>query len=398
MAFVLTVAAAQAQTYTVLHNFTDGTDGNTPRAGLSIDAAGNLYGTATFGGSSDNGTVFELVHRGSHWSYALLHTFQGGNDGAIPVTRVVFGPDGSLYGTTLSGGEFRLGTVFNLRPPVRTCLTAFCPWTESIIHSFGINGGNDDGDSPEGDVIFDPAGNLYGTTSQGGHNFGGTAYQLTPSNGAWTEAVLSYLPGVGSALSGLLLDPAGNLYGTGYLPNSGTIYELESPGWNLHIRHMFTVGLDGSDPNTALISDSAGNLYGSTEDGSPSGEGTVFEVSPGQEFWPLTTLYRFTSGDQNYGGGTYGSLVMDSAGNLYGTTHSGGAYKFGSVFKLTHSNGTWIYTSLYDFCAGGYPCADGSYPWSNVTFDRQGNLYGTASSGGTGCNFGGCGVVWEITP
>ena len=396
--FVLTLIStqpAQAQTYTVLHSFSGGGDGSFPSAGLTIDAAGNLYGTAYFGGNG-NGTVFELVHRNSRWMFATLYIFQGGHDGALPGGRVIFGPDGSLYGNTVNGGGNTFGTVFNLKPPVRTCLQVFCPWMINIIHTF-TDIGPTTGFAPMGDVVFDPAGNLYGTTSQGG-NGNGMAYKLTPSNGSWTGTVLSFLPGAGVPFAGLTLDQAGNLYGAGYIPNSGTVYELTTPNWNLDLLHVFSFNVDGSDPFGGLIFDQSGNLYGGTLCGGANGEGTIYELSPSHGSWTRTTLYSFTTGDQNYCGGPYATLVMDSAGNLYGTTHSGGAYKFGSVFKLTHANGAWTYTSLHDFCAGGIPCTDGAYPFSNVIFDRQGNLYGTASYGGANSGEFSSGVVWKITP
>ncbi len=400
-ALIVLATPAQAQTYSMLHSFTHGADGAFPIAGLTMDAAGNLYGTAYYGGSAPNcfycGTVFKLAPKGSGWIFTTLYSFNG-QDGALPGARVIFGPGGSLYGTTVYGGTGHCpGTVFSLRPQARACQTASCPWAETVLYNFCSNNPYDGWDA--NDIAFDPAGNLYGTTSQGGPTGHGVVYELTPSNGSWTETVIYGVPnGSGVPYSGVILDQTGNLYGTGYIGDSGTVYELTTPGWGYQLLHQFSIG-DGFDPFGGLIFDKSGNLYGGTLCGGSSGEGTVYEMSPSNGAWTLTTLYNFTTGDPNYCGGPYASLVMDAAGNLYGTTHSGGAYKYGSVFKLTPSNGGWTYTSLHDFCAGGPPCSDGAYPFSNVVFDSKGNLYGTASQGGAyGSGEYEGGVVWKITP
>ena len=170
----------------------------------------------------------------------------------------------------------------------------------------------------------------------------------------------------------------------------GTIYELIPAGltWTERILYSFQGTSDGEYPYSGLIFDQAGNLYGTTCCGGPGGVGTVFEFTPSNG--TLTTLYS------NFGGygGPYGSLTMDAAGNLYGTTEEGGAYSFGSVFKLTPGSGGWTYTSLHDFCAGGYPCSDGAFPFGGVALDADGNVYGTTTAGGTAYS----GVIWEITP
>jgi uncharacterized repeat protein (TIGR03803 family) len=391
--FALAVAV-QAQTFTVLHGFSGTNDGSFPVAGLTIDGGGNLYGTAYFGGSGYDGpgTVFKLSPKGSGWIFAKLYGFHGANDGGNPGSRVIFGPNGSLYGTTVFGGTGGVGTVYSLRPAAGACLTALCPWSETVLYNFVQYTGWD-----ANDIVFDSAGNLYGTTSQGGPN-DGIVYELAPNNGTWVETTLNTMKGVGPPMSGVILDQAGNLYGTTYIGDGGTVYELTNPNWNLQRLHLFTYA-DGSDPFGALIFDKSGNLYGGTLCGGANGEGTIYELSPSNGGWTLTTLYNFTKGDQNYCGGPYGSLVMDASGALYGTTHSGGAYEMGSVFKLAPSQGGWVYTSLHDFCAGGGSCSDGCYPFGNVTFDSKGNLYGTASAcGPNGQGEYSGGVVWEITP
>ena len=376
--------AAHAQTFTVLHNFAGGQDGANPFAGLTMDGGGNFYGTTFYGGNKQgdegNGTVFKLAHKGSGWTFTPLYVFQGGADGAHPDARVAFGPGGLLYGTTVYGGTGQngAGTVFNLRPPPRACTAALCPWTETVMYNFGSS--SYDGFDAR-DVIFDSAGNLYGTTSQGGYNGIGIVYELTPSDGYSTENILfNYFGGSGETSAGVILDPDGNLYGTTYQD----IYELTSPGWRWQVLHQISGNFSG------LMRDSAGNLYGGNI------YGDIYELSPSSGGWSFTTLYTLPGG----GPGPGADLTMDASGNLYGTTYSGGAYGSGSVFKLAPSSGGWIYTSLHDFCAAGYPCLDGCYPESNVVLDTKGNLYGTASACGPYGDGGqySYGLVWEITP
>src|SRR5271165_7047006 len=196
IAFLLTVSAteaAQAQTYTVIHNFAEGLDGDEPAAGLTLDGAGNLYGT-TFEGDFLTGTVFKLSHKGGGWVLSPLFLFTaGGSGGAIPYARVIFGPDGSLYGTTGYGGNPQncgdgCGTVFNLKPKPNPPTTPLSQWLEKAIYPFG---GGSDGANPYGaDLIFDQSGNLYGTTTYGGAYGSGAIYELTPSGSGWTESLL----------------------------------------------------------------------------------------------------------------------------------------------------------------------------------------------------------------
>jgi len=394
---LLIVAAttpAQAQTYTILHNFLGEPDGALPQSGLTMDAAGNLYGTTFLGGfsgrSCDLGcsTVFRLVHKGSGWVYSTLYAFQGFDDGEDPDGNVIFGPDGSLYGAT-SNGLPNNGTVYNLKPPPTSCHAARCPWTETVLFRFDVN---KNGAFPDY-ITFDRAGNIYGTAQQGGPGGNGLVYELTPSGGSWTQTILNAFLGGGSPQGGVILDQAGNLYGTAYIPNSGWVYKLTNPGGQFQVLHRFNRN-DGEDPLGGLIFDQAGNLYGGALCGGTNLEGTVYEISFSGGGWTFATLYNFTQGDQNYCGGPYGALTMDAAGNLYGTTHSGGIYERGSVFKLTPSASGWNYTSLYDFCPDGFPCPDGDYPFGNVVIDSAGNLYGTTSNGGQTNN----GVVWKVTP
>jgi uncharacterized repeat protein (TIGR03803 family) len=411
---MIATQSVPAQSFTVLHSFTDGNDGATPNAGLTMDRADNFYGTASAGGISETGCVngcgvaFKLTHVHSSWVLTPIYTFLShvSGDGQAPEARVVFGPDGALYGTTPGGGTSNLcvagcGTVFRLTPQATACKSALCPWTETILHSFL---GSPDGAFPlYGEVVFDAAGNLYGTTGAGGggicEEYGcGTVYEISPSNGGWTENILyQFVNGSSfSPFNGVIFGSSGHLYGTtaeggglGY----GTVYQLTSQdgSWSQTLLYSFRAQNDGTTPFSGLLADQSGDFYGATLYGGTGGGGTVFELSPTEGGWVYSLLYSF-SGQA----GPYASVTMDAAGSLYGTTEADGAYQYGNVFKLTPSNGSWTYTSLHDFTGG----ADGKYPVSNVVLDTAGNLYGTASAGGVagGCGGNGCGVVWEITP
>ncbi len=417
--FALTIVAtttARAQTFQVIHSF-QWTDGANPQAGLTIDAAGNLYGTTFAGGSGRGyGSVFRLRHSGSAWILDPLYRFTGGNDGGYPFGRVALAADGTLYGTTSCGTlpackSGVAGTVFHLTPAPTAPKTALAPWNESVLYSFT---GGSDGEFPQGDLTFDQSGNIYGTTIEGGvfncsGNRCGVVYKLTPSGAGWTETVLYAVQNNGDGaypFDGVVFDASSNLYGvlSGSNPfgdasiGYGAVYQLSpsGSGWTEQTLHTFTGGDDGAYPIGGLIVDSFGNLYGTTAGGGSQQCGTAFDFTPDSGSWIFKTLYVF---QQPYGsnGGPEAKLLMDAAGKLYGTTTGDGVYGYGSVFKLTPLNGGWTYTSLHDFTGG----SDGALPQSSLVFDANGNLYGTASEGGssiTGFCDVGCGVVFEITP
>ena len=375
--------AVHAQTFQVLHSFDGHGDGSVPEAGVTIDRAGNFYGT-TF-----QGTVFKLSHLGTGWVLSTLYTFRGGSDGANPASRVVFGPDGTLYGTTTDGGGSGWGTVYNLRPPATVCKATECPWTEIIIHHFT----GSDGGAPEfGDLVFDAAGNIYGTTSGGGAHGQGVVFELTPSGAGWTESVLHSFAGGGDGAvpySGVTFDAAGNLYGTttlGGAHSEGTVYELTSSqsGWSETTLFAF----DGSDqsftPYGGLIFDRQGNLYG-TACGGPNGGGTFFELEPSNGGWAYNLIYGFPGYS-----GPRGTPTMDASGNMFLTDLNTGPYQAGSVFKLTPGTNGWTATDLYDFNGA----STGAAPFGNVILDADGNIYGTTTLGGTH----NLGEVFEVTP
>jgi len=394
---VLTVVpTAQAQTFTLLHAFTGGQDGSEPMAGVTRDSAGNLYGTTYYGGANREGVVFKLSHRGSGWILFPLYSFQQGDGGYAPVAGVTIGSDGNLYGTTIRGGQYDVGTVYKLSPAATLCKSFSCPWTETPLYQFTDGA---DGGYPQGALIFDSAGNLYGTASGGGTGNNGVIFKLTRSGSGWTQSVLYSFTGSpdGSApLSGVTFDANGNLYGTtdeGGPSDDGTVYELSpsGSGWTEKVLYAFQYSNDGAIPYAGVVLDPEGNLYGATLYGGTGDGGTIFELMPSNGSWTFSVLY---SPELSGLGGPAGTLARSSNGTLYGTLFSGGGqgcsgYGCGSVFQLAPSNGGWAYTSLYNLNDSG----DGGNPQGGLILDSAGNLYGTGT-GLLGC----CGIVFEVTP
>ena len=397
------VIQGPAQTFTVLHSFTGGADGANPGAGVIMDAGGRLYGTASAGGTGA-GTVFRMTRTGSNWTLNPLYTFTGATDGATPMAALTIGPDGGLYGTATYGGNTNdcggsgCGVVFELRPPMTPPRTALSPWNETVLHAFTFL---TDGAVPFSEVVFDAAGNLYGTTWGGGSVLGdgppgsgedcayhcGVAYQLTHSNGSWELGpVYLFSEDTGSnPFAGMAFDQQGALYGalsyTG-LGGYGSLFKLThtSSGFGEVTVHSFGPH-DGGDVFGTPVMDSAGNLYGGNPGYQGHYDGSIFQVSSSGQF---STIYTFSPGD-----GPYAGLTLDAAGDLYGTTEYGGANNDGSVFKLTHSGEGWTLTTLHDFQQ-----SEGCAPFGKVLLDANGNLYGTTSM----CGANQYGSVWEIAP
>jgi uncharacterized repeat protein (TIGR03803 family) len=384
-------------TETVLYSFTfDGTDGIDPLTGLIFDTQGNLYGTTYGSGTHDYGTVFELSHGSGGWTETLLHNFNNdGADGIYPYGTLISDANGNLYGTTYEGGAHGYGTVFKLSSG------SGGNWTETVLHSFGSG---TDGTYPYAGLIIDSVGNLYGTTYHGGANAGGTVFELSPGNGgSWTETILhSFGFGAGGVYpeAGLIFDHSGNLYGTTYLGGeygSGTVFEL-SPGqggsWTETILHSFhDNGTDAAYPQAGLVFDAHGNLYSTTLFGGTSYVyGTVFELSPGLGgSWTETILHSFNY-DGRDGLSPHAGVVLDTHGNVYGTTYSGGTYGYGTVFELSPGQGgSWTETILHSFIHNG---TDGLQPQAGLIVDDSGNLYGTTTGGGTYE----WGTVFEVSP
>jgi uncharacterized repeat protein (TIGR03803 family) len=405
-----TLKQEQSPTYTVLYTFKGGTDGAVPiTAGLIRDAAGNLYGTTSSGGddpscSTDGvagcGVVFKLAPSGEE---TVLHAFTGGADGGVVVAGVIRDNEGNLYGSTVFGGSGTLpaGTVFKLDSTGQ----------ETVLHSFCSSSNCTDGNGPSAGVIRDNEGNLYGTTGAGGEfclEYGGCGVVFKLDASGKETVLYNFCPnGYGNCTdgsfpsAGLVQDAAGNLYGTtgsGGANGDGTVFRVGPTGTET-VLYSFAGGADGASPFAGLVRDEAGNLYGTTTGGGPSGWGTVFKVDPaGNE----TVLYSFTGGTD--GGLSEAGLIRDEAGNLYGTTLFGGlasppcSSACGVVFKLDTAG---TETALYSFAYG----ADGEFPSSSLIQDAEGNLYGNTQYGGNTSRFGGntscnptdgCGVVFKL--
>ena len=377
---VVLAPPAPAQTFSVIHNFTGGGDGGNSLAGFAVDAAGNFVGTTSAGGASGAGTVFKVTPRGKE---IVLYTFTGGADGANPEAGLlVDAKTGNLYGTTNAGGAYSAGTVFEVTPK----------GNETVLYSFT---GKTDGANPQAGLVMNATGLLYGTTSAGGSNNNGTVFRLGKKAGKWTENVLySFSSGTDGTIpvSAVTFDAAGNLYGTTSAGGSygyGTVFRLKrlKYKWTESILHHFQNASDGAVPYAGLILDQSGNLYGAATEGGTGGGGTVFELTSSNNTWTFTVLYSLPGWGIS---GTYRNLLFDASGNIYATTHCDGANNSGTIYELTQSGGSWTYTSLYVFTGG----SDGQYSFSNLVFDKLGNLYGTTKQGGAD----GYGVIFKVKP
>jgi len=397
---------------TVLITF-NGTDGAGPTSGLIADPAGGFYGATGFGGTLTEcegngcGTVFELTPPpagGQAWTETVLFAFDD-TDGAVP-TGLVAGADGNLYGAAndIAVGAPGFGTVFKLTPPSRR-QTA---WVETPLFTFNPAGGR----TPIGGLVTDAAGALFGTTSDGGKSDHGTVFELKPlgkHQTSWKEKILTSFQNFkhgSDPLGTLIFDKAGDLYGTtaaGGTNGDGAVFELTPPAagsnaWKLRVLTSFN-GIDGEEPWGSLLADAAGNLYGTTNEGGTFGDGTVFKLevpAPGHTAWTKKVLFSFngTGGESPYAG-----LIADAAGNLYGTTYYGGASSAckggcGTVFELSppaYDRTAWTETVLASFDG-----TNGAGPHGSLIADAAGNLYGTTSTGGatTSCD---CGTVFELT-
>jgi uncharacterized repeat protein (TIGR03803 family) len=384
-----------------LYNFAGGTDPKFPYAGLVLDKAGNLYGTTQLGGANSQGTVFEVTHNSDgSWTENVLYNFTGSADGGQPSAGLIFDASGNLYGTTNFGGSANCnlgcGTVFELAP-------GSGGWTETVLYTFT---GGSDGREPYARLLSDAAGNLYGTTLLGGTVSSvctsgcGTVFKLTRTSSGWTEnALYSFAGGTDGAspYDGLAFDSVGNLYGTAYsggASGSGVIFKLSpgSSGWTESVVHAFRGGYDGKYSYGDVVLDSAGNLYGTSFQGGGKGYGVVFQLVPNSKgAWQEKVLHSFGNAPS---ANPVAGLVMDPAGNLYGTTLAGGQQTScgatcGTLFKLSPAaTGKWTYKVIHIFGQG----TDGYHPSGDLILDPSGNLYGTTQAGGAQ----GSGLVFEI--
>ena len=371
---VLFAGSAFASNEKVLHSFNGGTDGSYPVAAMIADHAGNLYGTTRYGGTNGQGTVFELTNSNGTWNETILYSFAGGNDGASPAASVVMDAAGNLYGTTRLGGADSAGTVFKLALVNGT-------WQESVIYTFT---GGTDGGSPQSALTL-VGSTLYGATPQGGTFANGTVFRLRELSGKWKQDVLySFVGGNNDgaySYSTLVLDKAGNLYGTtlsGGPNQAGCVFELSPSGstWKEKVLYFFTGNLDGGSLNAGVIFDKAGNLYGTTTSGGKYNSGTVFELAASNGSWTENVLYNFSGG--NDGGFPEAAPVIDNNGSLFGTTFNGGVFGYGTVFQLSPSAGAWTETVLYTFTGGN----DGAFPQGSILLYKSGYV-STATEGGS---------------
>ena len=399
----LAIAAQGQSQFQVLHDFGSGNDGGGVWDRVVFDNQGNLYGTTSGGGTYKGGTAFELTPSSSgNWNEVVLYNFNSSpDDGAGPFGGVIFEPSGNLYGTTqLGGGPGKFGTVYELTPGPDT-------WAEHVLYSFRSDSGG--AGAPYAGVIMDKAGNLYGAAYD--------VFELSPRLNGWAENVLhNFTPrnddGSGAG-AGEIMDKKGNLYGaTAYgggrgrcqFDGCGTVYELQPTtvgvwaegitAWRERILHRFgSVPNDGEVPAIGRLAiDRLGNLYGSTDGGGTSGYGTVFKLtlvpSTSGGVWGEAILHDFSQDENGYE--PSGGVILDAAGNLYGTTINGGSPLCGCgvVYKLApQPDGQWQYTVLHTFIG-----SDGAEPDANLTIGPDGNLYGTTATGGSG----GGGVVFQI--
>lgn len=341
MILLLAIVAGRASAVSgpqIIYSFAGGSDGEYLDTDLIIDSMGNLYGTSVQGGDFASGTVWELSPSGNGWIHSVLYSFMGGADGGEPYKGATLDAQGNLYGTAVTGGggscEGGCGVLWRLT-------RSTSGWTQSVIHTFT---GGEDGSGPGSGLTLGENGTLFGMTPTGGANGQGVIFQLRPAaNGTWNFTVL----------------------------------------------HAFTGGSDGAGASAGRLLRYKGSLYGVTTTGGANGQGVVFQLTRTAGIWQFKTLYAFQG--QPDAGFPYGGLAVDGNGNLYGTTYYSGANNLGSVYELSpQPDGTWKEAVLYSFQGG----RDGSGSIGNLVFTNTGAIYGTTSAGGASCD---CGTIFKLT-
>jgi uncharacterized repeat protein (TIGR03803 family) len=366
---MVTAQSAEAQTFSVMYNFAGSSDGGDPYASLIRDSAGNLYSTVGYGGTYFAGGVFEVAPDGAE---KVLYSFTGGADGAYPISSLVRDSAGNLYGTTTMGGSAGAGVVFKVDPQ----------GTETVLHNFT---GGTDGVDPVGGLLRDKAGNLYGTTSQGGTANAGVLFKISPRG---KESILHTFTGGANdgkypTYTSVLRNTLGTIYGVteeGGAADAGIVYKL-SKGGKWTVLYSFMGGTtDGCNVLGTPFMDKQGNIYGTTSSCGASKLGTVWKLNKnGKE----TVLHSFAGGASD---GEYplAGVIMDADGNLYGSTETGGAANVGTVYKVSK---TGTETLLHSFDG-----VDGKYPYCGFVQNARGTIFGTTQNGGTI----GYGTVWKI--
>ena len=381
--------AASAQSLTTLTSF-NVNNGAYSRAGLIADANGNLFGTTYSGGAYGYGTVYEITNSSGVYNGTpiILASFDFSH-GANPFAGLIADANGNLLGTTSSGGAYGYGTVFEI-----TNNSGVYGGTPIVLASFDSS----DGAFPFAGLLADANGNLFGTTSSGGAYGNGTVFEITNNSGVYggTPIALASFNGSDGAfpVAGLIADANGNLFGTTYIGGAygyGTVFEITNSSGVYADTPIALASFDNSDgayPYDSLIADAHGNLFGTTNSGGAYGDGTVFEItnSSGVYASTPTPLASFNGSD---GGHPYAGLIADADGNLFGTTYAGGAYGYGTVFEIANSSGVYAPpVALVSFNG-----SDGALPYAGLIADAKGNLFGTTLSGGAE----GFGSVFEVT-
>lgn len=386
--------------FRIIHTFRGGNDASLPAGALTFDSAGYLYGTSYYGGSATAcdgygcGTVFRLGLQNGHWGESVLVNFADSSSQVLPIGPLVFDSAGNIYGLGEGNGSENGQTYFGeLFEGVNNGNGTY---TGNIIHFFT---GGSDGFGANVGLVQDSSGNLYGSTNSGGAlNNNGVVFEFSPNgDGSWTET-FPYTFGDGKnfvPVGSMVIDGLGNLYGTtaeGGAYEWGSVYRLsQSNGvWSNQPLYDFTyTGTSGTGPEpSGLVMDGAGNLYGTTQQGGEYGVGELFKLTPTAGYWRFTLIHAFAGSTD--GGYPWGQLVIDSSGDIYGTTLTGGVFQYGTTYKFVHNaSGRWTETVLHNFTNG----ADGSQP-QGVVLDSLGNVYGIAGLGGANQ----VGVAYEIIP
>lgn len=392
-AFLCGVAPIKGATTEVIYSFEGEDDGEYADTDVEVDATGNLYGTSVLGGDFGGGTVWQLSPVGGDWVHTVLYSFTGGADGGEPYKGVTLDGAGNLYGTAVTGGsgscEGGCGVTYKLTKSGDT-------WTQRVIHAFT---GGADGSGPGSRVAVDKRGNVYGMTPTGGANGLGVIYLLRPrkSGGYAFRVIHTFSGGMdgSSGSAGRLVLRGGRVFGaatTGGAFGAGTVFQLtplQTGEWDFQTLYSFQGAPDGVFPYGALLFDSAGNIYGTTYYGGTSGLGAVYKLSPSSSGeWNETVLHSFQSGSD--GNSSISNLVADANGNLYGTTSEGGLGS-GTIFQLTPGpGGTWMESIPHSF--QGSP--DGAFPYAGMVSDGSGSFFGATVHGGDD----GDGTVYRFTP
>ena len=380
-AMAASLAAVKAASTTVIYSFGGEDDGEYADTDLAVDSAGNLYGTTVTGGDFGGGTVFQLSPTENGWVHTVLYSFTGGADGGEPYKGVTLDAKGNLYGTAVTGGsgncEGGCGVAYKLAK-------SGSAWKQKVIHAFT---GGDDGAGPGARLTVDRRGNLYGMAPIGGEFGFGTIYQISPAGGGQyaLQVLHSFTGGADGATgsAGQMVLRHGRLYGVATAGGSfgkGAAFELtraQGGDWSFKTIYSFKGQPDAGFPYGGLLFDAAGNLYGTTYYDGANNLGSVYELSPrptGE--WAETVLYSFTAGKD--GNSSIGNLVFDPAGNLYGTTSEGGLSGIGTIFKLTNNSGVWTESVVHSF--RGPP--DGAFAYNGMVVDNAGNFYGATVHGG----------------